>query len=244
MNEITLWNQVLTGAMKIPFVKVDRASFLCKELALYCNSEELNKIVVSSPVGIVDSKIINKLANGCINYHLTTVTATSALAGIPGGWWAAGTIPADITQFYAHVLCLSQKLMYLYGWPDITNEDGNIDDGTAQILTLFVGVMLGQEMARQALITLEKEFAKQIVKRLPQIALTKYAIYNITKQVAKWIGIKLTKKQFAQWVGKAVPIIGAPISGSLTYWTFKPMSKRLKKHLENSWELQSENLKL
>lgn len=242
MNEITIWNNILRSAMSLPFVKVDRTAFLKKELALYCNSEKLEEVVLTSPIHILDKKVINKIANGCINFHLTTVTATSALAGIPGGWASVGTTPADITQFYGHVLCLSQKLMYLYGYPELVNEEGNIDDETIQILTLFAGVMMGEAMANQALKELEKELAKQMVKRIPQMCLTKYAIYNIAKQVGKWIGIKITKEGFAKQASKLVPIIGAPISGGMTYWTFKPMAKRLKKHFEESWELKNETI--
>ena len=240
MDEITLWNKILKGAMELPLVKVDRTTFLKKELVLYCKPEELEMAVSTSPIQFVDKKVINKIANGCIKFHLTTVTATSALAGLPGGWWMTGTIPTDIAQFYGHALCLSQKLMYLYGWPDLTNENGNLDDETAQILTLFVGVMMGEALANQALITIEKELSKQVLKRLPRMALTKYGIYNVIKQVGKWLGIKITRERVANAASKAVPVIGAPISGTMTYWTFKPMAKRLKKHLEESWELRKD----
>lgn len=66
---------------------------------------------------------------------------------------------------------------------------------------------------------------------------TKYAVYNVAKQVAKWIGIKLTKDGFAKSVSKIIPLIGAPISAGVTYWTFKPMANRLKKHLDEQLNL-------
>ena len=72
------------------------------------------------------------------------------------------------------------------------------------------------------------------------MALTKYGLYSVIKQVGKWLGIKVTKERVADIASKAVPIIGAPISGAMTYWTFKPMAKRLKKHLEESWELRKD----
>ena len=67
---------------------------------------------------------------------------------------------------------------------------------------------------------------------MPKQALTKHAIYNISKQVAKWIGIKLTKDSFSKGISKVIPLIGAPISASLTYWTFKPMANKLKRYLD------------
>lgn len=65
------------------------------------------------------------------------------------------------------------------------------------------------------------------------MALTKYAFYNISKQVAKWIGIRLTRETFAKGAGKVIPLIGAPVSAAITYWTFKPMADKLKKQLDS-----------
>lgn len=232
-----LWNKALKSAMAIPVVKVDREYFLRKELAVYCNSGQLDIAVSDSPLKVLNRTQITKIANGCIKYHLTLVCGTSALAGLPGGWGMLGAIPADIAQFYAHVFALIQKLLYLYGWPDLQSERGELDDETAQMLTLFTGVMMGSQVAVEAVQRLSTELAKQVVIRLPKKALTKYAVYNVAKQVAKWIGIKLTKDGFAKSVSKIIPLIGAPISAGVTYWTFKPMANRLKKHLDEQLNL-------
>lgn len=235
-NEVDLWNKALKGAMALPYVKVDRETFLRKELRIYSNYEQINIAISESPTKVLSKSQISKIANGCIKYHLTLVCSTSALAGLPGGWFITGTIPADIAQFYAHVFALTQKLLYLYGWPDLQNENGDLDDETAQILTLFTGIMMGSQAAVEAVLNLTKELAKQVAIRLPKQALTKYAIYNVAKQVAKWIGIKLTKDSFARSLSKVIPLIGAPISASVTYWTFKPMATRLKKHLDEQFQ--------
>ena len=231
-KEVELWNKALNGAMALPFVKVDRESFLRKELAVYCTSGQLSTAITESPVKVLTKAQINKIANGCIKYHLTLVCSASALAGLPGGWAMAASIPADIAQFYGHVFALTQKLLYLYGWSDLSDENGKLNDDTAQILTLFVGIMMGSHAATEAIKNLTKAFAQQVAVRLPKHALTKYAIYNVAKQVAKWIGIKLTKDGFAKGLAKVVPLIGAPISAGVTYWTFKPMANKLKKHLD------------
>jgi len=36
----------------------------------------------------------------------------STLVGLPGGWWIAGTIPADLAQYYQNVIQMAQKLAY------------------------------------------------------------------------------------------------------------------------------------
>jgi len=33
-------------------------------------------------------------------------------------------------------------------------------------------------------------------------------VYQLAKQVAKWVGVKITKRKFAEWVGRAIPLVG------------------------------------
>ena len=44
----------------------------------------------------------------------------------------------------------------------------------------------------------------------------------------------MTKDIFAKGVSKAVPVVGAAVSGGLTLATFAPMAERLRKHLAES----------
>ena len=46
----------------------------------------------------------------------------------------------------------------------------------------------------------------------------------------------MTKDIFAKGVSKAIPVLGAAISGGLTYVTYKPMAEKLKRYLE-TWEI-------
>ena len=238
-NEVTIWNKVMGAALSMPGVKVDRDDFLKKELKNYCSPEQLN--LSSRPINGVSKEIIDRIANACINSHTTKVTTISAVAGIPGGFAMAGTIPADMAQYYWHVFVLAQKLAYLYGFPDLRDENGNLTDTASDMLTLFVGVMMGASAANQAIKGLAKEFAKQVVKRLPQKALTKTMYYPIIKQIAKWIGVKLTKDTFAKGLGKVIPILGGVISGGLTLATFRPSAKRLQHKLQEEMFVINEN---
>ena len=133
-------------------------------------------------------------------------SGTSFAAGLPGGLAMAGTIPADMAQFYWHALVMAQKLAYLYGWPDLL-ENGEVDEQTELYLTLLVGTMLGAVVANEALAELARRFAVQTVRRLPRQALTKTWYYPIVKQVGKWIGISVTNRGFAGGVSKVVPVI-------------------------------------
>ena len=228
MSELVSWDKVMNAALSMPMVKVDRTAFLTKEFSMYDNADQLRD---KRPIDLFDAEAIERAARGVINSHLTTATVTSTAAGIPGGLAMAATMPADIAQYYWHVLVVAQKLGYLYGWPDLLDDKGQITEGTRNVLTLFVGVMFGAQAASKLVGEIAKQVSLQAAKRLPQQALTKTMYYPVVKQVAKWIGVKMTKDTFGRSVGKAIPILGGVLSGAITAFSFKPMAEKLQKHL-------------
>lgn len=232
-KSVTLWNKVLQTSLKLPFVNVNRDEFLTKELSKFCTPMEVMTALDDSPLRVLNKKEIDKLANQCIKYHLTMVCGTSALMGLPGGWWMAGSIPADITQFYGHILSLMQKLIYLYGWPALTNVNKQLDDESLNIMTLFVGAMMGNKLAVEALTKVMSQVSKNAGIKLSETLMAQYAI-----KIAQWIGINMTKEGFAKGVGKVVPLVGAPISATITYYTFRPMARRLKSHLDELYDMR------
>ena len=234
-KSVSLWNKVLSTSVNLPLVKVDRDEFLTKELSKFCTPMEVITALNDSPLKVLSKKEIDKLANQCISYHLTMVCGTSALMGLPGGWWMAGTIPTDITQFYGHILALMQKLIYLYGWPALTNVNNQLDDESLNIMTLFVGVMMGNKLAVEALAKVVTQVSKNASVKISETVLAQYTI-----KIAQWIGINMTKESFAKGVGKVLPLVGAPISATITYYTFRPMARRLKKHLDELYDMRHE----
>ena len=227
-KSVSLWNKVLETSLRLPFVKVNREEFLTKELTKFCTPMEVMTALDDTPL-----KVLNKLANQCINYHLTMVCGTSALMGLPGGWWMAGTIPTDLTQFYGHILSLMQKLIYLYGWPSLTNVNQQLDDESLNIMTLFVGVMMGNKLAVEALTKVVGQMSKNAGIKISEGIMAHYII-----KIAQWIGINMTKEGFAKGMGKVLPLVGAPISATITYYTFRPMARRLKKHLDDLYDMR------
>ena len=228
MSESNSWDKVMNLALSMPMVKVDRNTFLMNEFSMYDNADQLRD---KRPIDLFDDEVIERAARGVINSHLTKATVTSTAAGIPGGLAMAATMPADIAQYYWHVLVVAQKLGYLYGWPDLLDDKGQITEGTRNVLTLFVGVMFGAQAASKLVGEIAKQVSLQAAKRLPQQALTKTMYYPVVKQVAKWIGVKMTKDTFGRCVGKAIPILGGVLSGAITAFSFKPMAEKLQKHL-------------
>jgi len=232
-KEIEVWGRVVRASMSIPGAKINRDSYLRKELSKHVSDDVVKKAVQTTPAKAgVPANIINKISKSSISFHKAGVTATSFATGVPGGWWIAGTLPADMTQFFWHISVILQKLAYLHGWPELFDEDGEPTDETIMIVTIFVGVMFGASAASKALGELSEKVATQVMVRLPKEALTKWGIYNLAKKVAAWIGIKLTKESFAKAISKAIPVISGFISGGITWISFSTMSNRLQKHLE------------
>jgi len=233
MSENNTFELALKTASTLPMVHIDREKFLHKELIKYYPKEQVEIAVQNNPAyaGIPVS-IINKIAKNCINYETNKVSSISFAAGLPGGFAMAGTIPADVAQYFGHVLRILQKLVYLYGWDELVGADGSFDDETTNMLTLFVGVMFGVNGAATTITKLSASAAQRASKTIASKALTKGTIYPIVKKIAQVLGVKMTKDTFAKGVSKVIPVVGGVASGGLTYITYKPMAYKLKKHLE------------
>lgn len=232
MSDKVSFDMVLSSSTKLPMVRINREDFLRKELSKHYSQEIIDQAVWNNPAyaGIAVNEI-DDIAKSCIRYETLKVSSVSFAAGLPGGVAMAGTIPADLAQYFGHILRILQKLIYLYGWSELFDGDGDIDDETASLLTLFVGIMFGVSGAGAAITKISATAAEQVSKSIAQKALTKGAIYPIVKKIAQALGVKMTKDVFAKSVSKAVPIVGGVASGGLTYATYKPMAKKLKKHL-------------
>ena len=227
-----LWPRILDAGMALPGAKVDRERFLKTQLQSHCSGATVSKAIEDGPARAgVSDELIDQLANACINSHAAKACAISFATGLPGGWAMLGTVPADITQFFWHIIVLSQKLAYLYGWSDLLDDAGDMDEETGQKITFFVGAMMGCQLAVDAISEVAKRVASQAARRIPRVALTKFGFYKMAKQVAKWLGVSLTKQTFAKSVAKVVPILGGLLSGGITLVMIKTMAGRLKCHL-------------
>nr|WP_297872887.1 EcsC family protein [uncultured Blautia sp.] len=224
---------VLVEASRLPYVKIDRELFLRKELRGKYSKEIVDLAIEYNPAYAgIKAEDLDQIAKSCITSETTKVTALSAAAGIPGGFGLIGAIPADLAQYFGHILRALQELIYIYGWKELDLNTNNMSEETKNILTLFVGIMFGVNGAATAVNKMAGQMAKQVAKKLPQKALTKGVVYPVVKKVATMLGVHMTKDIFAKGVSKAIPVLGAAISGGLTYVTYKPMAEKLKRYLE------------
>lgn len=235
MNET--WIKFLNGILKMPGAKIDRVSFLCKTFK-DLSEDELKVCVNDSPAKVVNAKVINTKANSVINSHTTKVTALSAAAGIPGGFAMLATIPADLANYYFHIVAVGQKLGYLYGFPDMVDGHGNLTEDGEIMLTAFIGVMNKVEMANELI----KKLAVEVSKRISEETATRVVGNFMSKQIvaqgvetiAKKLGTQITSKTASRSITKAIPFVSGLICGGITYATFKPQAKRLHQSLKDN----------
>lgn len=218
---------VIATAIQIPGVKVNRELFL-RERFQKESREVVDQIVDVGPVRAgISQGTLKHMATKLINERTLFSTGASFAAGLPGGFAMAATIPADIIQFYAVALRMAQELAYLYGEADLWNGDVLENDKVTNQLILYCGVMLGASGAAQAVRLMSSALAKQAMKKLPQMALTKTFYYPVIKSILKFFGVSLTKGTFAKGVAKVVPVLGGIVSGGITFATLRPMGQRL-----------------
>ena len=225
---------VVTTAIQVPGVKVNRELFLREQFQKE-SKELIESIVENGPVNAqVSQDILRKMAKKIINERTIVSTGASFVAGLPGGLAMAATIPADMIQFYGVALRMAQELAYLYGEGDLWNGEFLDNDKVTNQLILYCGVMLGASGASQAVRVMSSALAKQILKKLPQKALTKTFYYPIVKGICKFFGVSMTKNLFAKGISKAVPILGGVVSGGITFATLRPMGQRLADTLDEA----------
>ncbi len=232
-GKIDLEDVIIKG-LKTPGIKINRAEFLAKTLKKRFSQETIDAAIAESPMRAnIAQAEIDKMANEAINFERTCVSGISAALSAPGGVAMVATVPADLMQYYAYLLRMAQKLLYLYGFPQIdTEETGEkFDDGTMNTLILCFGVMYGVAGANKALLTVAKALGAGLSKKFMQTAVTKGTIYPVLKAILKCFNVKLTKQLASKAINHSLPVIGGVIGGGITFFSFKSCGEKLKKTL-------------
>lgn len=228
---------VIILGLRTPGIRISRSEFLKKELMKNYSEEIISKAIETTPAKSgIKADEINVIADNVIKYERNCVSGISAALGTPGGLSMVATIPADIIQYYGYMLRAAQKLMYLYGFPEINVEEKGqtFDSETLNILIICFGVMHGVAGANNAIKLMAKGLAKGVSKKIMTTALTKGTLYPMVKKIAKWFGVNMTKKLLAGTVQKTIPVIGGVIGGSITFVSFKPCCDKLKESLQDT----------
>ena len=235
-GEIDIEDFIIIG-LKTPGVNVDRADFLRREFQKNYPQDVIEKAIRCNPAQAgISAADIDKVADEVIQYERNCVSGISAALGMTGGVAMVATIPADLAQYYGYMLRAAQKLMYLYGFPEIDTKEVGVkfDSETMNLLIICLGVMYGVQGANTAIKAMATALGKGVEKKLMAAALTKGTVYPIVRSVSKWFGVNMTKQVFAGFFKKAIPVVGGVIGGGITYLSFKPCCDKLKESLQDT----------
>ena len=227
--EAKFWFSILDTVLKIPGAKIEREEFLKKVYEKYCDQKTIDNIVKNGTFEAgIEITLMDKMACDSIEHHTKIATTTSFIAGIPGGLVMAATIPADVIQFYYHIVIEVQKLVYIFGFQSIDDKE----DYFKEVLTILIGVMAGIDEAEK---NFNDVFGSQISKKLTKITLEKVFDKTIAR-IAAVIGVQLTKKSIGRTIAKTIPFIGGILSGGVTLFSYFPMCNRLRRKLYDAME--------
>lgn len=222
---------VIIAGIHLPGVGINRDEFLRREFRMDCSPEVIDEAVRTNPARAgIPSEIVNKHVDDVIEFERKCVSGIAAALALPGGIAMAATVPVDIAQYYGYMLRAAQKIMYLYGFPDIFTDDDdlNLSSATMNALTLCLGVMYGVANANKAIRAIAQALEKGIQRELMKQTLTKGTLYPVIVEITKWFGVNITKDVLAGVLEKAIPVVGSIIGGGLTYLTFKSCCDKLK----------------
>ncbi len=233
MNAV--WVNFLRGILKMPGAKIDREQFLYKTFSKL--PPHLRQAVVAqSPADVIPIDDIDTIAKKIISSQTNKVAILSGAAGIPGGVGMLLSIPADLANFYYHVVTIGQKIGYLYGYPDMLDDKERLTDNGKLMLTAFIGVMNNVTAANEIIKRIASETARRVgeetATRIAGKILQKQVVSQAVETVAQKLGTQITAKTGGKAITRAIPFVSGMVCGVVTYRTFKSAAMRLNETLK------------
>jgi len=134
-------DDIINVAIKIPGIKIDREEFLRKTLEGKYPQDVIDKAVSEKPLAAgIPVEDIDKLVDEVIKDEGNYVEKLSKALSLAGGAGAAAAAPANLAQYYGYLLRCSQKILYLYCFPQLDLKDKEGRKGVA-VLTICVAIM-------------------------------------------------------------------------------------------------------
>ena len=225
----------INKAFQLPGIQINREAFLRKEFELYYDSDFIKEAIGQTPMMAgISLEEINKIADDIITYESKHGSSVSAALTIPGGISAFATLPMDVMQSFAFLLRCAQKLMYLYGLPQIKFEKNQLHPISMHILVLSFGVMYDLKDASIALKAMCSIIYKNKNQQIIYESLIKGKIVLIVKEIEIWFEKRMAKELLGNLFEKALPVFGAIVGGGITYLSFNKHCSKLKNVLKDT----------
>lgn len=231
-------NDIILKCVKLPGVKINREEFLRKELSKKATKEQVDVAIIENPSNAhIDKKFIDKTALKVIKKERIKVSSISAACSATGGVVAIASIPVDMIQYYGYLLRIVQKLVYLYGFPELDFEydKDTLKEETLAVIIGCLGVMFGISKARKLIGKMAKTISKKASQTIAKKIATKPIILlPLIKSISQSFSKKITLVAIKEVAKRAIPVIGFIIGGIATYLTFNACCKRLRMNLQTT----------
>ncbi len=206
---------IITLSLKIKGVLVDRAEFLRETFSNY--SADIVETAVSKSPQIADipPKKLNKIAHKVSKQKNKFLSSVATKHLMPKKISRFASIPTEITLYYAHVLYTIQKLMYLYGFPQIKNEENEkeLPLETITIFSICLGTMYEAEGANTALKTVAKGIADGAEGEELREILNGEECSLAMANTNKWFAVNIVRGILGKVARSAVPVVGGIVGG-------------------------------
>lgn len=215
--------ELIAKASELPLVKVNREEFLRKT---FKNDPHIDIIIEKGPQAVYTVESLHKKARTVINGSTGKTAVASFVGGLPSNPAVAlAAAGVDVTQYFGFSINLAQKISYLFG----AEEFKDLSSSEAQTkIVLLLGTMFGVETAKNGLVRAVVVAGEAVGKHVAAKALTKTTTwYPILKKIAWEIGQKITKQTVKDAIAKSFSVLGAFISGGITWVSFRPLGNNL-----------------
>ncbi|ALR23292.1 EcsC family protein [Sphingobium baderi] len=173
---------------------------------------------------------IERLSGKYAGMTATLCAASGFTSGVGGVTTTVVLAGADIANMAAQLYRLNQKLALLNGF-DPDNELHN--DRAQTIFMAALGLDATAQAGIRAIVT--KAATENLAKRGPAST----PVIRLVMEIAKILGVKLTKTQ----AGKLIPFVGGIVGGGVNYMFAKSMTKKMladyKSDYFDRWQLQA-----
>ncbi len=177
-------------------------------------------------------QISDEVHNWAIGIGVAEGTATGVF-GLPG---MAADIPAIITL----ALRTIHKIGICYGYETRTKED---HDFILAILSAAGANTVEEKIAaisflRSVEVTITKQTWKKIAEKAVERQMSKEGAIITLKNLAKQLGVNLTKRKALA----AIPVIGAAIGGSVNGWFIKEVGWAARRSFQERWLIDNNKI--
>ncbi|MFO7884008.1 MAG: EcsC family protein [Desulfobacteraceae bacterium] len=180
--------------------------------------------------------LLDKLANEVHNWAIGIATVEGGVTGATGIFGLAADIPAIITL----ALRTIHKIGLCYGF-EAKNEMDN--QFVFSILSASGANSVAEKaaalsMLRSVEITIAKQTWKAMAEKAAQQQISKEGAIIAIKDLAKQLGINLTKRKALQ----AIPAVGALIGSSVNGWYVKDVGLAARRAFQERWLVDNQKI--